>query len=235
MAKNITVKDEYQKELNRIKRLVKSAQKRGYRFETDPIPKAVKNPTKKSVERLQKITPATLYSKSTYFDPILQARVSGTEEQKLVRSRSSKKSAQKRASKKINSDKTVAGQPPSAIDDVLTYVEELLSGWSPLAHWSNGYTTLKENDTRIFRNVLNGAIAELGREQVARNLEANATEVKQLAWHICYGSSDFKWQDIEGEITRITEIIRGRVLSVDESKELTDIAEGVTSYEAPQE
>lgn len=235
MAKNITVKDEYQKELNRIKRFVKSAHKRGYRFETDPIPKEVKNPTKKSVERLQKITPSTLYSKSTYFDPVLQTRVSGTEEQKLIRSRTSKKAAQKRATKKINSDKTVAGQPPSAIDDVLTYVEELLSGWSALGHWSNGYTTLKENDTRIFRNVLTGAIAELGREQVARNLEANATEVKQLAWHICYGSSDFKWQDIEGEITRITEIIRGRVLSVDESKELTDIAEGVTSYEAPEE
>ena len=235
MAKNITVKDEYQKELNRIKRFVKSAHKRGYRFETDPIPKEVKKPTKKSVERLQKITPASLYSKSTYFDPILQARVSGTEERKLIRSRASKKAAQKRATKKITSGKTVAGQPPSAIDDVLTYVEELLSGWAPLGHWSNGYTTLKENDTRIFRNVLTGAIAELGREQVARNLEANATEVKQLAWHICYGSSDFKWQDIEGEITRITEIIRGRVLSVDESKELTDIAEGVTSYEAPQE
>ena len=235
MAKNITVKDEYQKELNRIKRFVKSAHKRGYRFETDPIPKEVKKPTKKSVERLQKITPSTLYSKATYFDPILQARVSGTEEQKLIRSRSSKKAAQKRATKKITSGKTAAGQPPSAIDDVLTYVEELLSGWSPQGHWSNGYTTLKENDTRILRNVLTGAIAELGREQVARNLEANATEVKQLAWHICYGSSDFKWQDIEGEITRITEIIRGRVLSVDESKELTDIAEGVTSYEAPQE
>ena len=168
MAKNITVKDEYQKELNRIKRFVKSARKRGYRFETDPIPKEVKNPTKKSVERLQKITPTTLYSKATYFDPILQARVSGTEEQKLIRSRASKKAAQTRRAKKISSGKTIAGQPPSAIDDVLTYVEELLSGWSPLGHWSNGYTTLKENDTRIFRNVLTGAIAELGREQVAR-------------------------------------------------------------------
>ena len=134
MAKNITVKDEYQKELNRIKRFVKSAHKRGYRFETDPIPKEVKNPTKKSVERLQKITPATLYSKSTYFDPVLQTRVSGTEEQKLIRSRTSKKAAKKRATKKINSDKTVAGQPPSAIDDVLTYVEELLSGWPPHGH-----------------------------------------------------------------------------------------------------
>lgn len=235
MAKNITVKGEYKKELNRIKRFVKSAHKRGYRFETDPTPKEVKKPTKKSVERLQKITPTTLYSKATYFDPILQARVSGTEERKLIRSRASKKAAQTRRAKKISSGKTIAGQPPSAIDDILTYVEELLSGWSPLGHWSNGYTTLKENDTRILRNVLNGAIAELGREQVAHNLEANATEVKQLAWHICYGSSDFKWQDIEGEITRITEIIRGRVLSVDESKELTDIAEGVTSYEAPEE
>lgn len=236
MAKTTpTIKDEYQKELNRIKRLVKSAEKRGYRFETETLPKEVKNPTKKSVERLQKITPATLYSKATYFDPILQVRVSGTEEQKLIRSRSSKKAAQKRKSKKISSGETIAGQPPSDVEDILTYVEELLSGWSPLGHWSRSYTTLKENDTRILRNVLTGAIAELGREQVARNVEANATEVKQLAWHICYGSSDFKWQDIEGEITRITEIIRGRVLSVNESKELTDIAEGVISYEAPQE
>lgn len=235
MAKNITVKDEYQKELNRIKRFVKTANKRGYSFDTNPIPKEVKNPTKKSVERLKKITSQSLYSKATYFDPILQVRVSGTEEQKLIRSRSSKKAAQKRKSKKISSGKTIAGHPPSDVEDILTYVEELLSGWSPLGNWSRSYTTLKENDTRILRNVLNGAIAELGREQVARNVEANATEVKQLAWHICYGSSDFKWQDIEGEITRITEIIRGRVLSVNESKELTDIAEGVISYEAPQE
>lgn len=235
MAKNITVKDEYQKELNRIKRFVKSANKRGYSFDINPIPKEVKNPTKKSVETLKKITSEALYSKATYFDPILQVRVSGTEEQKLIRSRSSEKAAQKRKSKKISSGETIAGQPPSDVEDILTYVEELLSGWSPLGHWSRGYTTLKENDTRILRNVLNGAIAELGREQVARNVEANATEVKQLAWHICYGSSDFKWQDIEGEITRITEIIRGRVLSVNESKDLTDIAEGVISYEAPQE
>lgn len=235
MAKNITVKDEYQKELNRIKRFVKTANKRGYSFDTNPIPKEVKNPTKKSVERLKKITSQSLYSKATYFDPILQVRVSGTEEQKLIRSRSSKKAAQKRKSKKISSGKTIAGHPPSDVEDILTYVEELLSGWSPLGNWSRSYTTLKENDTRILRNVLNGAIAELGREQVARNVEANATEVKQLAWHICYGSSDFKWQDIEGEITRITQIIRGRVLSVNESKELTDIAEGVISYEAPQE
>lgn len=235
MAKNTTVKDEYQKELKRINRFVKLAHKRGYSFDTNPIPKEVKNPTKKSVERLKKITSETLYSKATYFDPILQVRVSGTEEQKLIRSRSSKKAAQKRISKKINSGETIAGQPPSDVEDILTYVEELLSGWSPLGHWSRSYTTLKENDTRILRNVLNGAIAELGREQVARNVEANATEVKQLAWHICYGSSDFKWEDIEGEITRITEIIRGRVLSVNESKELTDIAEGVISYEAPQE
>lgn len=235
MAKNITVKDEYQKELNRIKRFVKRANTRGYSFDTNPIPKEVKNPTKKTVERLKKITSESLYSKATYFDPILQVRVSGTEEQKLIRSRSSEKAAQKRKSKKISSGETIAGQPPSDVEDILTYVEELLSGWSPLGHWSRGYTTLKENDTRILRNVLNGAIAELGREQVARNVEANATEVKQLAWHICYGSSDFKWQDIEGEITRITEIIRGRVLSVNESKELTDIADGVISYEAPQE
>ena len=110
MAKNITVKDEYQKELNRIKRFVKSAHKRGQRLETDPIPKEVKNPTKKSVERHQKITPATLYSKSTYFDPVLQTRVSGTEEQKLIRSRISKKAAKKRATKKINSQKLTKGE-----------------------------------------------------------------------------------------------------------------------------
>ena len=89
-----------------------------------------------------------MYSKATYFDPILQARISGTDEQKLIRSRASKKAAQTRAAKKISSGKTVAGQPPSTIDDVLTYVEELLSGWTPLAKWSNSYTTLKENDSR---------------------------------------------------------------------------------------
>ena len=53
--KQIEIEKEYKKEVNRLNRFIKQAEKRGYRFPQNAIPHQVKKPTKASIERLKKI------------------------------------------------------------------------------------------------------------------------------------------------------------------------------------
>ena len=217
---------EYQKELDRINRFIKQAEKRGFTFSDYKQPKRPKTVTKKSVQALKRVTPTTLYTKASYYDPITQTRMTGKEGQHLIRSRAQK-------SKRVKAGKST-GTPPSDVDDILTNVEELLTGWQPVSTWTESYANLKRKDTNILRNILTGAINSIGREQVARNCQRYAALVKDLAFHICYGSSDFKWNTIEGDITAIAAIIYGRTLDVAESRIVEDAREQVEYYEEPE-
>ena len=225
MAKS-QIELEYKKELNRINRFIKQAEKRGFTFGDYKPPKKPKTVTKKSVQTLKRITPTTLYSKASYYDPITQTRMTGKEGKRLIRSRSQK-------SRRVNEAKT-KGTPPSDVDDIITNVEELITGWQPISTWTESYANLKRKDTNILKNILTGAINSIGREQVARNCQRYAALVKDLAFHICYGSSDFKWNTIEGDITAIAAIIYGRTLDVAESRIVEDAREQVEYYEEPE-
>lgn len=225
MAKS-QIELEYQKELNRINRFIKQAEKRGFTFGDYKPPKKPKTVTKKSVQTLKRITPTTLYSKASYYDPITQTRMTGKEGKRLIRSRAQK-------SRRVNEAKT-KGTPPSDVDDIITNVEELITGWQPISTWTESYANLKRKDTNILKNILTGAINSIGREQVARNCQRYAALVKDLAFHICYGSSDFKWNTIEGDITAIAAIIYGRTLDVAESRIVEDAREQVEYYEEPE-
>ena len=55
----------YNKELRRIERFMRAAEKRGFTFLTT-IPERKSKPTKRDVERLRRITPEKLYAKSYY-------------------------------------------------------------------------------------------------------------------------------------------------------------------------
>ena len=69
---------------------------------------------------------------------------------------------------------------------------------------------------------------------MAKNCQYHAALVKDLAFHICYGSSDFKWNTIEGDIAAITAILYGRTLSVEDAKKIQDIRDQVEGYEEPE-
>lgn len=223
---------EYQKELKRINRFIKSAEQRGFSFRGYKTPPKPKKITKKSVQVLKRMTPSTLYEKATYYDPLTQTRVSGKEGQRLIRSRAQKNRAKVSARKA----RAVKGgyNPPNNIDDVLTYVEELIKNWRPKEHWTCSYARLKEHDKNVLNHVLGGAISSVGRKQVAINCEENAAAVKDMAFHICYGDSDFKWGSIEADLTAITAIFFGRTLDVEESKIVEESREQTDYYEDPQ-
>ena len=232
--KKSAVEQAYNRELKRIRQFIRRAEKRGYSFGAYTLPEKPSRITRKSVEKLKKITPKILYEKATYYDVITDTRVSGTEAQRLIRSRASKKAAQTRHAKKNKSTFTVPNKPPVETDEVLQYMEELLANWQPLSHWDASYERLKRNDKNILQNIVNGAVSQLGRNQVARNIQSQAGLVKDLAFKICYGSSDFKWGDVQGDISAITAIIYGRNLTVEESKAVQDIIDSTLGYETPQ-
>lgn len=224
---------EYMKELNRIKRFIKNAEKKGYNFGNYNPPEMPKRVTKKAIQTLRNIKPKDLYAKATYYDVITDSVISGTEARKKLRKKYIRHNTKKYP--KINKIQyTIAGIPPSIVDNILTDVEELISTWQPLSNWTNSYAKLKEKDKNILQRNLAGAISQLGRDVVAKNMESRAADVKEAAFHICYGNSDFKWGDINGELAAINAIIRGKALTVDEAKSVQDDIDEVLGYEDPE-
>ena len=71
---NQTVK-QYNKELKRIKQFIRRAEKRGYQFEDNIIPKKPKKISQGSVRKLKKINPDYLYKKSVYGGEATQGEI----------------------------------------------------------------------------------------------------------------------------------------------------------------
>lgn len=60
---------QYKQQISRLRRIQREAEKRGYIFPNSPLPRAVKNPTAKTIERLSSITPTKLRSKGYKLSP----------------------------------------------------------------------------------------------------------------------------------------------------------------------
>lgn len=223
----MTNKELYIQQINRINKFIKQATKRGYVFEEIPeliLPKRV---SKKTLDKITSLNPNKLYARSSFYDTELKQTISGDKERKLIRSRAAKKGKER-----INQESNIkADNLPSESYEVLQNLRELINNWQPLPHWDKRYIKLKQNDKNILNNILNGAVASLGEKQVAKNIQENAALIKDLAFHICYGSSDFKWGDIQGDIAAIAAIIRGRTLTIDESKEIQPSIDETYNYE----
>ncbi len=97
--KQIEIEKEYKKEVNRLNRFIKRAEKRGYRFSEKAIPRQVKNPTKASIERLKKIKTSDLYAKATALSESGKI-ISGAEKRKEEKRIASEKAWQARRRKK---------------------------------------------------------------------------------------------------------------------------------------
>lgn len=95
MAKS-NLEAEVNKQLRRIKSLIKRAEKRGYTFPSYKSPKVPERITKKTLEKLKKVTPEAIYKKAKYTLPDTGKTISGTQARKMERSSASKKAAQSR-------------------------------------------------------------------------------------------------------------------------------------------
>lgn len=233
---------QYKQELRRIKRFLKRATERGYAFPASVIPKEPKNITKKSVERLQKIDPQTLYKKSKFHDPISGQTFTGEKARKIERSRASKKAAKTRAERvksgyyerqKSNGfrDVVIVNEPAEKYDEILQNIEEIIDAWTPHGEWSSGLSDAKSKDMHTLKSILDGAISSLGREAVAENIQKYASVITELINEILYGSGsiegNFRDTDtkVNHDLTQITEILWGRAITVEEAKAINKVSE----------
>lgn len=225
----------YNKELRRINRFIKAAEKRGFIFNLKILPSRPKKITKATVQRLKKITPETLYKKASYQTDDFQI-LSGEEGRKLERSRASKKAAETARRKKQaflpSAQKSIILQaprkgPPSIVDSVLATVEELIARFPDGNIWTDWQEKLHRKHKNMLEGMLNTQIMLYGRATIAYRFEQAAAQVVDLAEQIIYGDS--KEEDFQIDIQAMARIIKGENLNSEEILDSLDLAE---QYEA---
>lgn len=97
IRKQTPAERDYSKQVKRIKQFIRRAEKRGYQFSEDVLPKKPKRVTQASVLKLAKLTPEKLYKKAVYGGLASEGEiVPATEGVKLERSLRAKKAAETR-------------------------------------------------------------------------------------------------------------------------------------------
>lgn len=212
--KKLTVnQQQWKKEVNRLKQFIKRAEKRGFTFD-DVIPATPRRITKKQLNLIKSLTPNVLYSSSQYTDPQTGQGMTGTEGRRLERSRASQKGVKTRQQKYYN--------PPNEDDTVLRMVEDMIKAWAPYRNWSKYFFNVKGEHKNRLATLLYDAIAQQGRKEVARRLQAEADTVIEICDRILY-SSDIEKVDID--LTHFATILKGSPLTQEESEYFTNLAE----------
>ena len=96
---------EYNKQVRRIKNFIKRAEKRGYEFNEDILPKTPKRITKQAIKRLENLKPKQLYAKAEFLDTSTGEILKGTKGRQLERQRASEKARQTRQRNKSKKKK----------------------------------------------------------------------------------------------------------------------------------
>lgn len=202
-------------EIKRIKRFIREAEKRGYVFSDNVIPKMPKVATAATVRKYQAINPKGLYKKAAYYDQ--DKKISGSKRRAEERSEAAKKAAQTR---KIN--RTMK---------VLKEVRKIIAEWTPNPAWSDDLAHIKEQDKNKLENMLNGAIAAEGEYAVAKRLEEKHDQVIELTYAIIYGDSPKRNMPQSGRdgvmqnLATFAAILHGKPLTIRESMEYTEYGE----------
>ena len=177
-------RSEYMRERRRIQSWLRRAVGRGFetQYRLPTIPKRI---TEASVRRLAKITPEYLYNKSVWVNPntgeIFEGQSAKKAQRQFVRQA-------KQKTPEIKVKKPKPEELPRFSDIVLSNIESEINNWQAKEYWTPGLTQVKEAEKNKAQRILQGAINKLGREQVARNLEANAFELNDIIANILYGS-----------------------------------------------
>ena len=174
--KQTPLQREYVKQRNRLKQAIKKAEKRGYIFEDDVLPKQPKSITRSSVERLQKIKPKDLYEKAQYVDKSTGEIVPGREGKYYERKEATRKAQQTRARKK---SKVSPYTPP---------VEEYYPSFSTMVI-SNYRAHIRQfNDAcySLLNDWLERIIRSNGEDDTAEMLEQGAENGLIVTYKIAY-------------------------------------------------
>lgn len=135
MTKKSVYQREYSKELKRIKSFIKRAEKRGYIFNENVIPKKPKKITQQSVDVLKKLTPEKLYSKAKYASALSFGEIVSSKKGKQLESKAKVQKAKLSRKYKLQmptqeTTNTTGFEPPENIsEDVSFFDNVVISGF----------------------------------------------------------------------------------------------------------
>lgn len=213
--KQIEIEKQYKKEVNRLKRFIKRAEKRGYRFPQNAIPRQVKKPTKASIERLKKIKNADLYAKATALSETGKV-ISGTEKRKEEKRLAAEKAWQTRRKKEDEKQLAEMQQNKSESNPfnmgqiVYRKIKSLISDY-----WED-----KGKGARLLKDELDTQIKAYGFNAVMYSISQAPSDVLELSEKVVKYRSGSP-QSVNA-LTNLSNLITGEVPSMKKLKELED-------------
>lgn len=202
----------YNKELRRIERFMRAAEKRGFTFLTD-IPEKKPTPTKRDVERLKKLTPEKLYSRAYYTDdsgkqvPASPQRggkwmptksgeitVGGKKQnyQAAMRAaykRMSRAEARRKAQKAVakrEAEQSRQEARAAGYQNIIDNLKDPLIAFTPSYRWDDVAKQTAIQYHNFFERVLNAAESELGAAELARRIQNNGVELQEIIDEMLY-------------------------------------------------
>lgn len=216
----------YNAQVSRIKRFIKNAEKRGYRFEKTVIPPKPKRITKASVKKLKELTAEKLYYKSTYLTEEGEV-VKGSRGRAQERRAAGKKAHQTRIRNQKGFEKTrrqADQQFYAQLQEDKKLQDELNEGkivYSQIIQMINEVNKTHKKAASHLKGVLDGEIKMYGEQKTLRLIAENSREVLELAEiAIRYNPGDNRH---DTAIRELLQLITGEIMSSQEARELQDM------------
>ncbi|UWH91914.1 MAG: hypothetical protein [Bacteriophage sp.] len=204
---------EYEKALKNLKRRIKAAEKRGFRFDKSEIlpsekPKRI---TKKRIESIKKLN---IYSQkgTTYLDDESGKVVSGKVGQTLERKARAKKAAQTRKARKEQNPPTPDPVPIySAIESVENRLDEIIeeNNWQYLHYRSSGGENTAIKLKEIFQRTKQAYANALALSDFEKYLEQNADVINNALDVVMYASKQDELRDYTSSYSKLAMIFNG--------------------------
>lgn len=176
------LKKEYTKQIRRIKNFIRRAEKRGYYFDENIIPKKPRKITEGSVRKLKRLTPESLYKKSKYAGEYTKGEiVSGEKGHKLELSERSKKGHRTRKQK----ERDKRDKRDNFNEDSTFFSRVIISNWYGMLDTLSGGEAYN-----LLRVWMGSIIRENGIEDTALMLEEATKKGILLTWEVAYKISN---------------------------------------------
>lgn len=222
----MTYKQQYKKEIKRIKRFITRAEKRGYSFsfKEPQLPKRIR---KESVEKLKKITPEKLYASATYRGLYSDFReLSGLEGRKRERSAAAKKGAETRKAeqKKREQEKTPTFD---FINEIISMINELPNGRYVSYQVFLDFTPHKNFLISLINDRADIASQYNTFEKYSNYLNDNKDRIRVLLDKIMHDSNE---SEIIASFNELAEILKGSPLSFEEAEMIEELNQYYESF-----
>lgn len=216
---------EFERQQNRLQKIIRQATKKGYIVPNGLIPEMPSKVTQKSLSAIKAIKPSDIYAQTKYLDPITETLISGGEryqkEQQIAQQKRNAKRSQ-------NTLKNEPNEPPRQIANVIDNIRDLISRWEGDS-LPDYQIKRKERHIGLVTRILNNAIEQDGEATVAARIEANATRLHTILERMLYGDS--KEAEFQGDLVEFSTLLRGQSLGPLEAQELADFVESLNIYD----